>query len=311
MNRVFSAFLKALFGTGASEKNRFEYICRQNRMHPFYMLETFILLALLGLFIGTVGTLIGAGGGFILVPVLILFYPELDPNQLTGISLAVVAANAIMGSSAYSRMGRIDYKTGLYFALGTIPGSIIGVMATLYIPSGVFNLLFGTIFILLSIFLLWRSMHKGTAKVRPAKPNEIHRQIKDSSGRVYKYAFNLKLGMLFSVFIGFFSPLLGIGGGIIQVPVMSEVLRFPVHIATATSQFTLAIMAMVSVFVHIFIGDYSADGILPMVAALICGVIPGSLLGARISQKLKGQIIIRVLAVALILVGIRIIISAV
>lgn len=276
----------------------------------FYMIETFIFLLLLGFFIGTIGTLIGAGGGFILVPVFILFYPELEPNQLTGISLAVVAANAMMGSATYSRMGRIDYKTGMYFALATIPGSIIGVLLTHYIPQGTFNLLFGIIFILLSLFLLIRSFNKTKPKKEPVKAHYVKRRLEDSSGRVYKYAFNIRLGMFFSVFIGFFSPVLGIGGGIIQVPVMSEVLRFPVHIATATSQFTLAIMALVSVIVHMMTGDYTADGILPMIGALICGVIPGSVFGARISQKIKGNIIIRILAAALILVGIRILISA-
>ncbi len=120
----------------------------------------------------------------------------------------------------------------------------------------------------------------------------------------------MKYGIALSIFVGFFSPLLGIGGGIIHVPAMVEWLQFPVHIATATSHFILAIMSTVSVVVHYFEGSYNDPKILKMVAALILGVIPGAFLGAFLSRKVKGKIIIKALAVSLALVGIRILLSS-
>ena len=84
-------------------------------------LQYFWLLPL-GLLIGAFGTLIGAGGGFILVPILLLMYPHENTELITGISLAVVFFNALSGSWAYSRMKRIDYKSGIIFSLATIPG---------------------------------------------------------------------------------------------------------------------------------------------------------------------------------------------
>ena len=92
------------------------------------------LLIILGFGIGIFGTLIGAGGGFILVPILILSYPELSPETITAISIVIVAANAVSGSIAYARSGRIDFKAGLLFALFTIPGSVLGVLSTQFIP---------------------------------------------------------------------------------------------------------------------------------------------------------------------------------
>src|ERR1700709_1323723 len=114
------------------------------------------LLLVTGFLIGIFGTLIGAGGGFILVPILILSNPELSTETITAISIVIVAANAISGSIAYARSGRIDFKAGVLFALFTIPGSILGVLTTQYIPKQFFNILFGVLLITLSVYLFLR-----------------------------------------------------------------------------------------------------------------------------------------------------------
>src|SRR6266498_1757398 len=99
-------------------------------------MDNFFVLILAGFIIGALGTLIGAGGGFILVPALILTHHSLSPEIITAVSMALVACNAVSGSVAYARSGRIDYKTGIVFALFTIPGSVLGVLTTQYIPRG-------------------------------------------------------------------------------------------------------------------------------------------------------------------------------
>src|SRR5919106_4850228 len=97
---------------------------------PFH----YLWLLPLGLLIGALGTLIGAGGGFILVPILLLVYPNEKTELITSISLAVVFFNALSGSSAYARMKRIDYKSCVIFSIATIPGAILGALSTAYIP---------------------------------------------------------------------------------------------------------------------------------------------------------------------------------
>jgi uncharacterized membrane protein YfcA len=123
-------------------------------------LESSVLLVVAGLLIGFTGTLIGAGGGFVLVPLLLYFYPELSPEIITAVSIAVVAANAISGSVAYSRSGRIDYKAGIQFALYTIPGSILGVFLTKYISGKFFDMLFGAFMLILSVYLFLKEKDK-------------------------------------------------------------------------------------------------------------------------------------------------------
>lgn len=93
-------------------------------------------LLLLGLFVGAYGTLIGAGGGFVLVPILLL-YPDESPEIITSISPAVVFFNAASGSAAYARMGRIDYRAAAVFAAATVPGAVAGIGGGIvHVPLG-------------------------------------------------------------------------------------------------------------------------------------------------------------------------------
>lgn len=271
------------------------------------MIDNIYVLVTVGFLIGTVGTLIGAGGGFILVPLLIIFHPEFSPEEITAISMAVVACNAISGSAAYMNAKRVDYKAGFIFALFTIPGSVLGVLTTKVIPRNIFDIIFGIILFGLALFLFIKGGKKAVDKQPVAIKNGwIQRNLTDKWNEKYAYAYDVRKGAILSVFVGYFSPLLGIGGGIIHVPAMVEWLRFPVHIATATSHFILAFMATASVLVHVYNGSYDNPLVLHMVIALAVGIIPGAQLGAFLSRRLHGKIIIRALAFSLMLVGLRI-----
>ena len=273
-------------------------------------MHTTAILIVIGFLIGIFGTLIGAGGGFILVPILILSYPELSTETITAISIVIVAANAISGSIAYARSGRIDFKAGMLFALFTIPGSILGVLTTRYIPRTLFNILFGVLLVALSAYLMLS--HDKKVNPRPTDDNHKrwkHRTLTDATGISYTYTYNQTWGILISILVGYISPVLGIGGGIIHVPALVQWLQFPVFIATATSHFILAIMATVSMAVHGINGSYNDPKVLHMVIGLIIGVVPGAQIGAWLSHKFKSKTIIRVLAVCLGLVGIRILFS--
>lgn len=258
----------------------------------------------LGLGVGTFGTLIGAGGGFVLMPVLLLLYPQETPDNITSISLAVVFLNALSGSEAYARMRRIDYKSGFLFALATIPGAVLGAMNTTLVPRRIFDAVFGVLLMVGAGFLAF-------------KPNQLHNQhtahnghlavrhLVEADGQAFDYAFNPVLGVVISLGVGYISSFLGIGGGIIHVPALVYLLGFPVHVATATSHFILAVMALTGTVVHVLQGSF-AHGTHHL-SSLAIGVVAGAQLGAVLSNHLRGGWIIRSLAVALGLVGVRII----
>ena len=264
----------------------------------------------MGLIVGCLGTLIGAGGGFILVPVLLFLYPSLQPESITAISMAIVACNALSGTVAYARAGRVDYQAGVQFSLFTIPGSILGVIATRYIPKYLFTIFFGSLLVGLAFYLLFKRLPKGGGNVSVDEGKGMHaRTLTDRNGETYQYTYNRYLGWAISLVVGFISPILGIGGGIIHVPALINWLRFPVHIATATSHFILAIMSLVSVIVHIIQGSYNDPAIEKLVLYLGIGAIIGAQSGAWFSHQVKGRAIERALAVSLGLVGIRILLG--
>lgn len=265
----------------------------------------FLALLLLGVGVGAYGTLIGTGGGFVLVPALLLLYPHERPLTITTISLAVVCCNALSGSIAYARMRRIDYETGLLFALATIPGAIAGVFATMLFTRGPFDLLLGVLLIVLALWLVIRPADE--AQPPADRPGLTHRTLVDAQGISYTYAYSRPLGLALSVMVGFLSSLLGIGGGIIHVPAMVQLLHIPAHVATATSQFVLSITSLTGSVVHALHGDF--HNALGRTIPLAIGVIAGAQAGALLSTRLRGSLIVRLLALALGLVGLRLVLG--
>lgn len=262
-------------------------------------------LAAAGLIIGAYGTLIGAGGGFILVPLLLLLYPRDSADTIASISLAVVFFNALSGTIAYARMRRVDYGSGLLFSAATVPGAILGALTTGLIPRRPFDIMVGVLLLSISIVLM----------ARPGGPAGEHhgrlsfvRRVVETDGTVHLWSYDPLVGVGLSLVVGFVSSVLGIGGGFIHVPVMVHLLNFPVHVAAATSHFTLAVMTFVGSAVHAIEGGLGSTW--PRVLPLAAGVVVGAQVGARLARVVRGAWIIRALTLALVFVGLRLIIKA-
>jgi uncharacterized membrane protein YfcA len=270
--------------------------------------ETFLVLIALGFGVGAYGTLIGAGGGFVLMPLLLLSYPKENPDLLTSISLAVVFFNVLSGSEAYGLMKRIDYRSGLMFAVATVPGAVLGALNTSYVPRHLFDAIFSVLMIAGAAFLIIQPRPPGTSSKQPSPSRYlVSRHLVDAHGNQYDYSFNPILGIGLSLFVGYASSFLGTGGGIFHVPLLRYFLHFPVHIATATSHFVIAIMALTGTIVHISTGTFTHG--VHRAIALAIGVAIGAQLGAHLSERVKGKWIIRSLAVALGIVGVRLLIT--
>jgi uncharacterized protein len=269
--------------------------------------QVYPLLTLLGCAIGTYGTLIGAGGGIFLVPTLLVLYPQDSPNTIASISLAVVFFNAASGTVAYTRMRRVDYRAGLLFAAASVPGAVLGAYATSFLSRQLFDLIFSVLILALAALII---LHP-TPRVQPIHLPRyaLTRRLTDAKGVNYDYAFSPPRGVGLSFLIGWISSLLGIGGGAFHVPVLVYCLHFPLHVATATSHFTLAIMSLIGSVTHVFMGDFSHG--IRRTLALAVGVVVGAQLGALLSQRLRGITLIRILALGLVLFGIRLVMQAV
>jgi uncharacterized membrane protein YfcA len=272
-------------------------------------LSSALLLIAIGVAVATYGTLIGSGGGFVLVPVLLLLYPHERPVTITSISLAVVFFNALSGTWAYARARRIDFQTGLLFAAATAPGAVAGAIVVDFLPRGWFNVIFGLVLIALAVVILVRPLPRTRAGARALRPGMTQRVLIDAAGNRAEYRFYRWQGILISLGVGFLSSLLGIGGGIIHVPALVLLLDFPVHIATATSHFILAIMAFIGSATHVVNGDFGSGTGLVRALLISLGTLPGAQLGARLSYRVQGSLIVRLLGVALAIVGGRLILA--
>lgn len=246
-----------------------------------------LFLFTVGVFVGMFGTIIGVGGGFIVVPLLTIVY-QFTPQHAVGTSMVIVALNAISGTFSYVRQRRIDYKTGLLFASATLPGSFLGAYLLQMVSKPVFDISFG-------IFLLCISTYLGIRKQPVVEILSI-----DSFQRPN---FNKFLGMIISFFVGFVASMAGIGGGVIHVPAMIYLFGFPPFIAIPTSHFILAISATFAGGSHAFIGEVEWS----FIPYLGLGAVIGAQIGGKLSHTIKSKWIIRVLLVVMMIVAVRLI----
>lgn len=267
--------------------------------------QTAVLLVLIGFAVGVFGTVVGAGGGFILTPILLLLYPHDSAQTLTAISLTAVFFNAASGSVAYARQRRIDYRSGTIFALATVPGAIGGALLVGVVSRQAFDTIMGVVLAALAFWLIAGERWP----LREPRGRLESRLLVDRSGEVYEYRVPVIRGAIYSLGVGFLSSFLGIGGGVIHVPLLVRALGFPTHIATATSHFVLAIMAGTGTITHLVIGSFHHEG-LRRTVALSIGVVAGAQLGAHVSLRLHGRVIHWLLAAALLALSARLLISA-
>jgi uncharacterized membrane protein YfcA len=267
-----------------------------------------LLLALLGVVVGTYGTLVGVGGGFLVVPLLLIIY-KLPPAAAAATSLVVVLLNAASGSVTYVRRGRVDVRTGLLLAAATVPGAFfIGPELAERIPERAFKIGFGAFLLVMATLLFLRPERQPAAARATTRGGlwRIRRTFRDGSGTILDYEFDAVLAVVLSFVVGILSSMLGIGGGIVHVPALIHLMGFPVHVATATSQFVLAFTAAAGV------AKYASAGhvVWPLAAVVGAGVIVGAQLGARLSQRMKGARIVRLLVLAIAILAVRLIWSA-
>ncbi|HHX39373.1 MAG TPA: sulfite exporter TauE/SafE family protein [Armatimonadetes bacterium] len=261
-----------------------------------------LYLGLFGLLVGAYGSLVGVGGGFLVVPALLLFL-KTSPQQAIGSSLMVVLCSATSATLSYIRTRRIDYRSGWRFALATLPGAFLGAFITRYFSTEVFAPLFGGLLAALALLLLARSSGSPGSIRETVGSGSAQRRVTDASGREFVYAFSEWKGLGISALAGFFSSILGIGGGIIHMPALVQALHFPPHVAAATSTFILLFSALIGAGTHLALGHVLVGPVVPITV----GAIVGAQVGAGLSGRVSEAWLMRFLALALVAVAIRLI----
>jgi uncharacterized protein len=246
---------------------------------------TIVILIAIGLGAGTLGSMIGVGGGIIMVPA--LTFLGLSPAQTASTSLIAVTSTSVSSTIEYSRQKRIDYRLGIEMAAFAIPGAVLGAYLSDYLSGESFKLYFGILLMLTGTYVLYK--------------NSI---LKDSAAK--KRTVALRAAVFAATFgAGIISSLFGVGGGIIFVPAMLLILGVAMQRAAPTSQLTLMMTSIAGVLTHGLLGhpDYL------QAAALSVGAFAGAQIGARASRMAKEVLLQRLLGLALIAVAIELIID--
>lgn len=255
-----------------------------------------LLLLLIGVIAGGYGTIVGAGGGFIFVPALLLIF-HMDPAVAAGTGLVIVLVNSLSGVIGYSKQKNIQYRTGIMIGIGALPGSLLGVWLLQKYSSNYFYVLFASVLVILGIFLFAKNAPFSFRKKQLQEQKHVEEQANSALNPKLQAKWLIPLGF----FMGILSSYLGIGGGWILVPILIYFFNVSTHHATATSIFSLCLYSTVGVVSQISYGNI--DWIVTFWGGL--GVLMGSQLGVYLSQKIPGKIIIQMLSVLLIVIGFR------
>lgn len=256
----------------------------------------------------------GAGGGFIVVPGLVLLY-EMQHLEVVATSASVVALCSTAALLSFWRQGRVDQRLGGVLAVAMVPGMVVGLVLAPMLGERGFHGSFGLLLLLTAALVA-----SGVRRVRPdedavagasaveadAGPGLWHRHFRDALGHDHRYSVDMRIAIPVSVVLGLLPSLFGVGGGMLLTPLLVVVLRLPVHVATATSQMVIVATVGLVAGSYLWLGYVRPDAFAP----LALGVILGAPAGAALAQRLSGLAIVRILAVVLAVVAVELLLRS-
>jgi uncharacterized protein len=239
---------------------------------------------------GGFGSLVGIGGGLVIVPVLTVALGY-DVKVAIAASLIGVIATSLSASPRYIRSGIADRRLGLLLLVAASLGGLAGGLTAGVLDGRTLSLLFALLLSGVALRMLWQIRHPVTHPPiddDPAGSGFASSYVEPMTGEEVAYqARRLVPGTAVSFVAGNVSGLLGVGGGIINVPTMNVLMHVPIRVATTTSTYMLAATAAASATVYAV-----SDRVDPMLAAPVAlGVILGARLGARLSMRLSQNVL--------------------
>jgi uncharacterized membrane protein YfcA len=226
-----------------------------------------VVLAVVGASAGLLGSLLGVGGGVIVVPALSELF-GVPFRGAVAVSLVAIIASSSASSAAYVGRGASDLKVGVVLELATVSGAILGSSLAGLAPVRVLKLLFAAV-AFYSAASLWLRRH-GTSEAQTVGAYAVR---------------GWAPGLAVSAAAGALSGLLGVGGGIFKMPVMTLAMGLPFKVAAATSNFMIGVTAAAGAYVYWARGDVNAE----LAAPVVVGVFIGARLGTTLLPKLPAK----------------------
>lgn len=262
-----------------------------------------LIIFLVSVFAGTLGSILGLGGGIVLIPALTLGF-GLHIRYAVGASIISVIATSSGAAASYVRDHLTNIRLAIFLEIATTLGALCGVFLAAWVHSDWLYVIFAATMIQ-SAYLMWRKGKKGSQPTVKSHPwaeflqlNSSYPDRKTKKAIAYSVA-RAPLGFMMMLIAGLLSGLLGIGSGVMKVLAMDTVMGLPIQVSSATSNFMIGVTAAASAGAYMLRGD-----IVPALAAPVAlGVLVGSQIGTRLMVRLPAQEIRRLFVFVLVIIA--------
>jgi uncharacterized membrane protein YfcA len=232
------------------------------------------------------GSMLGLGGGVFLVPIFTLFF-DVDQKLAIGASAIAVATNSVVGSTIHLESRFTNLRFAMVLQVATAAGALIGAIIGVWAPERAINVIFAIVLLYAAVSM---AVRRAGSQIDTSNAPDPHRLaatfIDPATKKIVRYVpQRLRLGLSVSGLAGALSGMLGVGGGVIQVPLMNVLMGVPMKAAAGTSSFMVGVTAVATAAVY-----YSGEKIDPrIVVPAMVGVFIGSQTGSRLTRRVPAQ----------------------
>jgi uncharacterized membrane protein YfcA len=276
-------------------------------MHLSLLILLFIFAG--SVFAGVIGSLVGLGGGVLLVPMLTLAF-GLPIQYAIGTSIVAVIATSSGSAAAYVRDHLTNMRIGLFLEMATTLGAVCGALLAGFLVPNLLFLIFGVVLFISAVPLVFKigeELPKGVRNDRWANWLYLSSSYPDRQlGREVPYQVTrTPVGLAMMYVAGVLSGLLGIGSGSLKVIAMDTVMRLPMKVSTTTSNFMIGVTAAASAGIYFSRGD-----IPPLIAAPVAlGVLAGAFIGSRLLTRLSNKTLRLIFLPVLVVIAIQMVLK--
>jgi uncharacterized membrane protein YfcA len=264
-------------------------------------LEFVLSVLLISVAAGVLGSLLGLGGGVIVIPALTFLF-GIDIRYAIGASIVSVIATSSGAAAAYVRDGLTNLRVAMVLELATTSGALTGAYLAGLLSGRWLFIIFGIVLAYSSLMMIHKlkgpEFQESTKSAPWADYLRLHSSYFDKrTGReIYYRVTSTRIGLALMYVAGAISGLLGIGSGSLKVPAMDLAMHMPIKVSTATSNFMIGVTAAASAGVYYMRGEID-----PFIAAPVAvGVLLGALGGSYLLPKLRSSTIRLVFVVVLL-----------
>ena len=260
-----------------------------NMQHVHFSLQILLLIFAGSLVAGLLGSLVGLGGGVLIVPLLTLAF-GFPIYFAIGASIISVIATSSGAAAAYVRDHLSNMRVGMFLELATTTGAICGALLAGLLSASLLSVIFGIVLLISAapiLFKMGEELPQGVKNDRWANWLHLSSSYPDQHlGREVSYQVTrTPLGMVMMYVAGAISGLLGIGSGTFKVLALDTLMRLPMKVSTTTSNFMIGVTAAATAGIYFSRGD-----IPPLLAAPVAlGILIGALVGTRLLTHLSNK----------------------